>query len=117
MADDLQSASSSPSKSPVLPSRSERLQAALDLAKEGYKVVPMSDKRKGSWLDDWPSEASTSAATIKRWFRDNPNSNVGIVTGDGLAVLDVDPRNGGEESLVKLQEKVGAVPTTVYAIS
>ena len=36
---------------------------------------------------------------IHRWWTEWANANVGIVTGaqSGLIVLDIDPRNGGEE--------------------
>lgn len=42
------------------------------------------------------------------------NSNVGIATGEraGLIVLDVDPRHGGDRSLMELEAKHGELPLT-----
>jgi putative DNA primase/helicase len=54
-------------------------------------------------------------ATILRWSSEWPNANVGIATGSksGTFVLDVDPRNGGDESLEALQQDIGELPETV----
>ncbi len=40
-----------------------------------------------------------------------PEANVGVATGDGLVVLDVDPRHGGDRSLIELEEGHGDVVT------
>jgi putative DNA primase/helicase len=50
-----------------------------------------------------------------RW----PYANVGIATGrdSGLVVVDVDPRNGGEDSLLALERKSGELPQTVEALT
>lgn len=41
--------------------------------------------------------ASKDAEQIRAWWKQNPLMNVGIVTGSvsGIAVVDIDPRNGG----------------------
>lgn len=53
-----------------------------------------------------------TTAEVEAWFRRWPDANVGVVTGlvSGVVVLDVDPRNGGEESLAGLGE--GRLPPT-----
>ena len=53
-------------------------------------------------------EATTDEATIRKWFADRPDYNVAIATGceSGLAVVDVDPRHGGKESLDELKGKL-----------
>jgi Bifunctional DNA primase/polymerase, N-terminal len=43
-------------------------------------------------------DATLEADQIRTWWRMWPTSNVGIGTGDGLVVYDVDPRNGGEST-------------------
>ena len=50
-----------------------------------------------------------------RWKR----ANVGILTGErsGLAVLDVDPRNGGDLALEDLEQSYGSLPDTAVALS
>jgi hypothetical protein len=48
----------------------------------------------------WPSKATTDPATIEKWLGRQHPQNWGIATGarSGVVVMDVDPRNGGEES-------------------
>lgn len=53
-------------------------------------------------------DASLDLATIARWWRRWPGSNIGVAVGAaGIVVLDVDPRHGGGESLWELQQLVG----------
>jgi hypothetical protein len=51
---------------------------------------------------------------ILRWWRQWPDANIGIPTGErtGLVVLDVDPRHGGMDSLEQLQHQHGRLPVT-----
>ena len=50
------------------------------------------------------------------WWAAHPAANVGLVTGDpspaGFWVLDVDPRSGGDETMVRLQAEHGELPRT-----
>ncbi|NMC34029.1 MAG: AAA family ATPase [Veillonellaceae bacterium] len=52
----------------------------------------------------WTVGASTAPAVLERWGREYPEMNISVLTGprSNLAVLDVDPRNGGAESLSAL---------------
>jgi hypothetical protein len=43
-------------------------------------------------------DATLEADQVRTWWRMWPTSNVGIGTGNGLVVYDVDPRNGGEST-------------------
>jgi putative DNA primase/helicase len=51
-------------------------------------------------------DATTHELAVCQWWKDAPASNLGLPTGQrsGLFVLDVDPKNGGLESLAKLPE-------------
>jgi hypothetical protein len=51
---------------------------------------------------------------VERWWRRWPDANIGVVTGrvSGVAVLDVDPRNGGDEALRQLEDRWGELPPT-----
>ncbi len=55
-------------------------------------------------INAWTVEASTAPAVLERWGREYPDMNISVLTGprSNLAVLDVDPRNGGGESLSAL---------------
>lgn len=60
-------------------------------------------------------DASRFEPTVARWWRLCPAANVGIVTGpSGLASLDVDPRNGGDQSLDQLLNEHGPLPETLH---
>ena len=59
--------------------------------------------------------ATIDPGTVVAWFEKHPDSNIGITTGkpNKFIVLDVDPRNGGEESLQKMQQEFGELPVTL----
>ena len=61
------------------------------------------------------NDATTDLDTIKDWWEKWPQANMGIRTGpeSGLVVLDVDPRNGGSESLAQLITQYGELPETL----
>ena len=54
--------------------------------------------------------ASTDEATIRKWFTDEPAANLGVRT-DGLIVIDIDPRHGGDASLAVLERDHEFPPT------
>lgn len=70
--------------------------AAQELALAGFSVFPIKagDKRPPLVRRGFYA-ATTDAATIERWWSLFPDANIGLRTGAGLAVVDVDPRNGG----------------------
>jgi putative DNA primase/helicase len=44
---------------------------------------------------------------VENWWQKSPNANVGIVTGpSGLVVLDIDPRNGGNQSFETIRDAI-----------
>ena len=59
-------------------------------------------------LNGWQNLRIIEPDAIRRILR--PNDNLGIRTGDGLAVLDVDPRHGGDEALAELERTYRALP-------
>jgi P4 family phage/plasmid primase-like protien len=67
----------------------------------------------------WNSEATSDLAQIDKWWEENPNYNIGVYCkGSGFLVIDIDPRSGGDESFLKLEELAqGALPPTVEAIT
>jgi putative DNA primase/helicase len=56
-------------------------------------------------------DASTDFRKVKLWRWET--ANVGIATGvqSGILVLDIDPRNGGNESFERLCSQLGTLPT------
>lgn len=62
----------------------------------------------------WQQKATTNLDTIAGWYRSRPHANIGLATGreSGFFVLDVDPDNGGDEALLKLEAEHGDLPLT-----
>lgn len=64
-------------------------------------------------------DATTNLDVVGKWWQQNPDYNIGIYAKDsGFFVIDIDPRHGGHESLIKLEERAfGNLPKTVEAIT
>lgn len=67
-------------------------------------------------------DATTDPETIRRWWNAFPHANIGIRTGarpdgGGIVVLDLDPRNGGEDSFAELERTHGPLPSTIQVIT
>jgi hypothetical protein len=109
------------------------LNAALTYAAIGLPVLPLHSPRgagctcsrgadcsspaKHPRTKHGVKDATTDETTIRAWWDRWPYANVGIATGGPLrtVVLDVDPKDGGNESLAALEEKRGKIPETVRA--
>lgn len=90
------------------------LEGAISLAQtQGYCVIPVA-RSKIPLVRNWPSLATTDLDTIEAWWSVWPNANVGIATGakSGFWALDVDPKNGGLESLDAIRDKLDVNSST-----
>ena len=90
---------------------------ALRYAEMGLSVIPLHGKRP--FFDRWYEAATRDRSILDKWWRQDTAANVGIVTGqkNNLFVLDIDPRNGGEDSLDDLLSKHGQLPRTWAAVT
>lgn len=70
-------------------------------------------------IKGWQNEATSDPDKIASWWDQNIEYNVGVFAREsGFLVIDVDPRNGGDESFLKLEERaLGNLPKTVEAIT
>ncbi|HEV7910515.1 MAG TPA: bifunctional DNA primase/polymerase [Methylocella sp.] len=69
------------------------IDAALKWADRGFAVFPLVPRGKvplGSLVPHGLKEASRDASVIRDWWRREPKANIGIVTGGGHFVLDLD---------------------------
>lgn len=73
-------------------SGNEFLDAALYYASLGWRVMPLYPRGKMPWVKDWGNNATTDESIIRGWWQLQPQSNVGILTGNGLCVIDVDDK-------------------------
>ena len=106
------------------------MEEALSYAQRGWLVIPLHYPiAKGKCSCGNPEcenvakhpmmtkhglkDATKDQKQIKEWWGKTPQANIGIVTGpgSGLVVLDIDPRNGGNESM-KAITKLGNIPVT-----
>jgi hypothetical protein len=64
-------------------------------------------------------DATDNPDRIAAYWSRCPDANIGLATGarNGITVLDVDPRNGGDRSLERLEEQYGPLPLTRRARS
>jgi Bifunctional DNA primase/polymerase, N-terminal/AAA domain len=93
------------------------LDAALRLAAEEFQLFPLCAGQKFPPPKGWREMATSDAARIKEWAAATiddllPQPNIGIATGNGLLVVDVDPRNGGDASVADLKSTYGELPRT-----
>jgi hypothetical protein len=94
--------------------------AAIEYVRRGWSVIPVRARGKIPLVRWEPYQSRRSSeAEIEAWFRQWPDANIGVVTGEvsNLVVLDVDPQHGGAESLRELEQKNGVLPPTVQAVT
>jgi hypothetical protein len=107
---------------------------ALEYAAKGLAVLPMHTTKDGvcscsngtkcgnpgkhPWNLNGVKGASTNRKQIREWWTAHPEANIGIACGikSNILALDVDPRNGGEDSLDELKAKHGKLHTLVHSI-
>jgi hypothetical protein len=89
-------------------------EAALRYALAGMGVFPIVPRGKKPLTDHGLKDATKDPTVIREWWQRRPGANVGIATGaeSGVFVVDVDPRNDGNESLWELELKHGKLETT-----
>jgi putative DNA primase/helicase len=97
--------------------QSQLCRAALYYAGLGWPVLPLRPRAKAPLTRHGYKDATTDKRTVLSWWARWPNANVGIATGarSGVVVLDIDPRNGGLESLQELMDRHGPLPQTPSA--
>jgi hypothetical protein len=65
------------------------------------------------------AERGPGIEEIRGWWRRWPDANVGVLTGrvSGVAVLDVDPRRGGDAALAGFEARWGPLPATTETLT
>jgi P4 family phage/plasmid primase-like protien len=105
-------------------------------ANRGWKVLPVhgvvggkctcgrshtdpKEVGKHPAINSWQTEATSDPDKIASWWETNPDYNIGVFAREsGFLVIDIDPRNGGDDSFLKLEERAeGALPKTIEAIT
>ena len=102
---------------------------ALLMAEKGWSVIPLHDTTLGMCSctkkkrcrspgkhprqSGWTKKHTTDPNRIVYWWQQWPNANIGVVTGkpSGIVVFDFDERNGGCETLLKLEREFPELKT------
>jgi phage/plasmid-associated DNA primase len=89
------------------------LEAALHYALDlGRPVLPLAPRAKNPITRCGLRDASMREETIRAWWHRTPNANVGVLTGGGLIVVDIDGETG-RRSLAALERQHGRLPETI----
>lgn len=90
--------------------------AAVQYARHGWSVFPVRTNDKRPATEDGFKSATTETAQINRWFARCPY-NIGVATGNGLFVFDLDTKAGkdGRAVLAALEGDNGQLPATLTA--
>jgi hypothetical protein len=96
--------------------------AAFDLTRFGWKIFPLSPGQKIPAIPKSAGghgclDATDDEETISRWAKENPKANIGIACGtaSNIIVIDLDPRNGSDESIARFAAQNRFFPDTVTA--
>lgn len=84
--------------------------AALKLHAEGFDPIPLHPGEKRPMHGNWQRLVNLSPERVAALF-EAPGCGVGIVTGRGLLVIDVDGQEGSD-SLAALEKDLGWLPPT-----
>ena len=81
----------------------------------GFPIFPCQGKKPltGHGFQD----ASSDIFTVAMWWRQYPQANIGLATGQGCWVMDEDPRHGGDAALQALVHQYGALPDSARVLS
>lgn len=99
------------------------LKSALEYAQMGLAVIPNYPRTKKPIPLDWTNAATTDIDTIKGWWKDHPNANIGVVCGSksgDLLIVDIDTKEDGVDgfdSLSAWEKEHGELPETVRSIT
>ncbi len=88
---------------------------ACGYAEQGYRVFPIVPEQKiplGRLVPHGCKDATADLDTLRVWWEAEPLANVGVATGNGLVVLDVDGPTG-RESLDAIIKQIGDPPETI----
>lgn len=78
-----------------------------------------SDAGKHPLLTDWNHKSTGNSETLNEWFGAHTGNNVAVnCRASGLVVIDIDPRNGGDESFLQLENWLdGEIPETLTVLT
>jgi hypothetical protein len=94
-----------------------RIDLALGYVRLGWPVLALRPDGKeplARFSPEGVKSATVDQSEVTRWFRSVPDVNIGIRCSS-FVVIDIDPRNGGDETMRAWVELHGRLPTTPVA--
>ena len=95
------------------------LDYALGYIKAGWHVLPLkpNTKQPAHWLvPNGVHGATNDPAIARKWWSASPDAGIGIaMLPSGLVTVDIDPRNGGFDTMERLEAQQGALVSDVLA--
>lgn len=87
---------------------------AVDYARRGWEVHPLRRGDKVPATRHGVLDATSDGDRVLDWWAgSHAGANIGGRVPEGILVVDIDPRNGGEESLARLVAQHFALPETL----
>lgn len=79
------------------------------------RVFPCRADNKRPMTEHGFKDATSAADRLKAWWSQTPGAYVGMATGDGLVLIDIDEKNGksGSAALESLEQQHGKLPDTL----
>jgi hypothetical protein len=99
---------------------SDMSRAAAWYAQNGFPVFPLRARTKKPLTEHGCLDATVDAERIAEWWKEHPESNIGLAMGAGsrLLLVDLDYRNGSVvEDRADLIRRYGPIPDTAEVIS
>src|SRR5436190_5819101 len=78
----------------------------------GWPLFPCSSKSKVPLTPHGFKDATADLQQLKAWHQQYASCAWGCATSAERGVLDIDPRNGGSDSLLSLTQQNGPMPLT-----
>ncbi|MCE0507951.1 bifunctional DNA primase/polymerase [Microbacterium sp. KKR3/1] len=77
-----------------------------------FRYLPLRPGTNVPWLSGWPKLATSDPAILDAWQSEFPGCNWGLLTGNGVGVLDLDTKSdregyGGFASMITLEDLIG----------
>jgi hypothetical protein len=97
------------------------LSYALCYVRLGWWVLPLdmgTKKPLGRAVHNGFHDATNDAETVRQWWQQWPDAGIGIaLKKSGLVAVDIDPRNGGIDTIDQLEAQHGPIASDVLAFT